>query len=183
MYGQILNEVFCMVSAQGENIRFFQTIENFVLLDFTSRPADEYLCLFIVVGIRFEDRAFVNRHIRDIEVYLAGSLGAILSGEDEGATPGRAKSDEMTLQNSVDELLKNSAGRFDYAIELMEAFATVKNLVVFINFPNGSVFSFEMPFTDGPFHGQRVHGRPPPPTTTGRPPEKVVEKRERYMRF
>ena len=68
---------------------------------------------------------FINRHIKDIEVYLAGSLGAILSGEDEVDTPCRAKADEMTLQDTVDELLKASAGRFDYAIELMESFATV----------------------------------------------------------
>ena len=38
-------------------------------------------------------------------------LGAILSGEDEIAVPLHAKSDEMTLQNTVDELLKCSAGR------------------------------------------------------------------------
>ncbi len=33
-------------------------------------------------------------------------MGAILSGEDEVDAPCRAKADEMTLQNTVDELLK-----------------------------------------------------------------------------
>ena len=38
-------------------------------------------------------------------------LGAILSGEDELEVQSHAKSDEKTLQNTVDELLKSSAGR------------------------------------------------------------------------
>ena len=77
----------------------------------------------LIEGFRFEDRAWVARHIKDIEIYLSSSLGAILSGEDERDTPNRAKADEFTLQNTIDELLKCSAGRFDYAIEVMEAFA------------------------------------------------------------
>ena len=59
-----------------------------------------------VDGIKLEDRAWVNRHIKDIEIYLSSSVGAILSGEDEVDAPNRAKADEMTLQNTVDELLK-----------------------------------------------------------------------------
>ena len=59
-----------------------------------------------VDGIKLEDRAWVNRHIKDIEIYLSSSIGAILSGEDEVDAPNRAKADEMTLQNTVDELLK-----------------------------------------------------------------------------
>jgi hypothetical protein len=82
-------------------------------------PLDEDL----VEGIRFEDRAMINRHIKDIEIYMSSCLGAILSGEDEVDTPNRAKADEYTLQNTADELLKSSAGRFDYATELMESFA------------------------------------------------------------
>jgi len=82
-------------------------------------PADEDL----VESARLEDRACMNRHIKDIEIYMSSSMGAILSGEDEAAAPSRAKADEYTLQNTMDELLKNSAGRFDYAIEVMESFA------------------------------------------------------------
>ena len=59
-----------------------------------------------VDGIKLEDRAWINRHIKDIEIYLSSSVGAILSGEDEVDAPNRAKADEMTLQNTVDELLK-----------------------------------------------------------------------------
>ncbi|KAK2142119.1 hypothetical protein LSH36_995g01101 [Paralvinella palmiformis] len=74
-------------------------------------------------GIRLEDRAWINWHIKDIEIYLSTSLGAILSGEDERGVPKHAKADTMTLQNAIDELLKASSGRFDYAVELMESFA------------------------------------------------------------
>ena len=35
-----------------------------------------------------------------------------MSGEDEIDVPKHAKSDEMTLQNTIDELLKCSAGRY-----------------------------------------------------------------------
>ena len=59
-----------------------------------------------VDGIKLEDRAWINRHIKDIEIYLSSSVGAILSGEDEVDAPNRARADEMTLQNTVDELLK-----------------------------------------------------------------------------
>lgn len=82
-------------------------------------PYDEDM----VEGIRLEDRAWINRHIKDIEIYMSSCLGAVLSGEDEIDTPDRAKADEFTLQNTVDELLKASSGRFDYAVELMESFA------------------------------------------------------------
>ena len=44
-----------------------------------------------------------------VYIYLSG---AILSGEDEIDVPKHAKSDEMTLQNTIDELLKCSAGRY-----------------------------------------------------------------------
>ena len=47
----------------------------------------------------------------------------VLCGEDEADAPNRAKSDESTLQNVVDELLKCSAGRFDYALDLIGTFA------------------------------------------------------------
>jgi hypothetical protein len=52
----------------------------------------------------------------------------VLCGEDAAAAtatdaPTRAKSDESTLQNVVDELLKCSAGRFDYALDLIGVFA------------------------------------------------------------
>ncbi len=57
-------------------------------------------------GLKLEDRAWINRHIKDIEIYLSSSVGAILSGEDEVDAPNRAKADEMTMQNIVDELLK-----------------------------------------------------------------------------
>ena len=73
--------------------------------------------------IRLEDRVWINRHIKDIEVYLSTSLGAILSGEDERELPKHAQADVKTLQNTIDELLKCSSGRFDYAIDLMESFA------------------------------------------------------------
>ena len=43
-------------------------------------------------------------------------LGAILSGEDELEVQSHAKSDERTLQNTVDELLKSSAGRLQLTI-------------------------------------------------------------------
>jgi hypothetical protein len=46
----------------------------------------------------------------------------VLSGEEQADTPSRAKSDESTMQNIVDELLKYSAGRFDYGIDLMGVF-------------------------------------------------------------
>ena len=77
----------------------------------------------LMEGVRLEDRAWVNRHIKDIEIYISSSLGAILSGEDEVDAPSHAKADEHTLQNTVDDLLRCSVGRFDYAIEIMEAFA------------------------------------------------------------
>ena len=77
----------------------------------------------LVEGVRLEDRAMQVQHIKDIEVYMSSSMGAILSGEDEVEAPSRAKADEHTLQNTMDELLKHSAGRFDYAIEVMESFA------------------------------------------------------------
>lgn len=37
--------------------------------------------------------------------------GAVLSGEDEMDIPDHAKADDTTLQKTVDELLKSSAGR------------------------------------------------------------------------
>lgn len=77
----------------------------------------------LIEGVSLEDRAWINRHIKDIEIYLTSSLGAVLSGEDRCDTPEHAKADEFTLQKTVDELLKNSAGRFDYAVDLMETFA------------------------------------------------------------
>ncbi len=77
----------------------------------------------ILEGLKLEDRAWINRHIKDIEIYLTSSLGAILSGEDAKGTPQHARADDSTLHNAIDELLKCSSGRFDYAIELMESFA------------------------------------------------------------
>ena len=50
-------------------------------------------------------------------------MGAILSGEDDVEAPEHAMADDYTLQNMVDTLLKGSAGRFDYAITIMETFA------------------------------------------------------------
>lgn len=73
--------------------------------------------------LQFENRAWQSWHIKDVEIYLSSSVGAILSGEDERGTPQHAKVDQKTLQNTMDELLKCSAGRFDYAITLIQSFA------------------------------------------------------------
>ena len=58
--------------------------------------------------VSLNGRAWINRHVTDVETYVASSLGAILSGEDATSTPNRARADEMTLQNTVDALLKAS---------------------------------------------------------------------------
>ena len=73
-------------------------------------------CVEKLEGLCFEDRTWINRHIRDVEIYLAAAVGAILSVNE--ANESYAKMDDMTLQKSLDELTKNSAGRFKYAVQL-----------------------------------------------------------------
>ena len=49
-------------------------------------------------------------------IYHCSSLGAILSGEDDIDTPQHAKADDMTLQDTVDSLLKASFQMFSIGI-------------------------------------------------------------------
>ncbi|CAD5122407.1 DgyrCDS10835 [Dimorphilus gyrociliatus] len=71
--------------------------------------------------LRLHDKLFLPKHLNDVEIYIAAVVGALLAGEHERETPSHACSDEMTVQKTVDELLKMSAGRFDYAKEMMTA--------------------------------------------------------------
>jgi hypothetical protein len=65
-----------------------------------------------------EDRSWINAHIKDIETYIAHVLGYVLNEQSH-----RAKDDEVTLQNAIDELVKSSAGRFDFTVQLMSFFS------------------------------------------------------------
>ena len=100
------------------------TIMDFVTAVTTELPAS--VCLWLTASVDdlseilpeqvdveevpLSGRAVINRHVTDVETYIASSLGAILSGEDASQTPNRARSDDMTLQNTVDALVKASGG-------------------------------------------------------------------------
>ena len=114
-------DLSALLAALGTDLppamRLLLTVHQADLTALLPRAETESECVVV------EARAFINRHINDIEVYLCSSLGAVLSGELDSMAPDRARADETTLQNTVDELLKSSAGRFDFAIELMESFS------------------------------------------------------------
>ena len=63
-------------------------------------------------SISLESRSLSGRHLKDVELYIAGCLGVLLSDEDDAGYLDHARTDAMTLQDTVDELLKASAGRF-----------------------------------------------------------------------
>lgn len=79
-----------------------------------------------------DGRIWITSHVNDIETYLAAAMGSALqSGSATADSPNspssqlnRAKSDEMTLQSALDELLKASGGRFDWAVELARLFTS-----------------------------------------------------------
>lgn len=91
------------------------TVRSRYSSDFVPNFRDE------MVIIRLHDKTFLPKHLNDVEIYIAAVVGALLAGEHERETPSHACSDEMTVQKTVDELLKMSAGRFDYAEEMMTA--------------------------------------------------------------
>lgn len=62
--------------------------------------------------LRLHDKSFLPKHLNDVEIYISAVVGALLAGEHERETPSHACSDEMTVQKTVDELLKMSAGRY-----------------------------------------------------------------------
>ena len=65
-----------------------------------------------------------SRHIKDVETYMATAISALLQDASENILfSNRARSDEKTLQNVLEELTKYSCGRFDYALELIARFA------------------------------------------------------------